>query len=70
MLSNEIQKVTGHTTFVGTYSKENEALGCQATIQTTDSKAYALLQNVTVEGLRYGSTATLMTPSVCEAKRR
>ena len=22
MLSNEIKKVTGHTTFVGTYSKE------------------------------------------------
>ena len=70
MLSNEIKKVTGHTTFVGTHLKENEASGCQATTQTTDSKAYALLQNVTAEGLRYGSTATLMTPSACEAKRR
>ncbi len=69
MLSNEIKNVTGHTTFVGTHSKENEAPGCQATTQTTDSKAYALLQNVTAEGLRYGSTAILMTPSACEAKR-
>ena len=50
MLSNEIQKVTGHTTFVGTHSKENEASGCQATIQTTDSKALLYCKTSLLKG--------------------
>ena len=65
MLSNEIQKVTGHTTFVGTHSKEMKHQDAKQ-----QYKQLTVKQNVTAEGLRYGSTATLMTPSACEAKRR